>query len=167
MNKMYYWLINNSLSFFICLMYKLNILMNSCKLWELKKKVLPQHTDHAGVMWHGTYLNWLEESRIDSIGRAGIQYKELLKRGFEMPVYKIDIKYLMPIMIGEEIIVKSTFIINKGPRIKVNSTFNNFENKIHAEASIDIVLINKETFKVVRNRPDFLENYFKNLIKAS
>ena len=26
--------------------------------WKLSKLVLPQHTDHAGVMWHGTYVNW-------------------------------------------------------------------------------------------------------------
>jgi len=140
--------------------------MNSCKPWELNKKVLPQHTDHAGVVWHGTYLNWLEESRIDSIGKAGIKYIELLNKGFEMPVYKIEIKYLMPIMIGDEIIVKSSFITNQGPRIKVNSTFNNLRNNIHAEASIDIVLINKKTFKVVRKRPDFLENYLNNLRKG-
>ena len=140
--------------------------MISCKPWELNKKVLPQHTDHAGVVWHGTYLNWLEESRIDSIGKAGIQYIELLNRGFEMPVYKIEIKYLIPIMIGQEIIIKSSFITNKGPRIKVNSTFNNLKKKIHAKATIDIVLINKETFKPVRKRPDFLENYFNNLSKA-
>ena len=140
--------------------------MNSCKPWELYKKVLPQHTDHAGVMWHGKYLNWLEESRIDSIGKAGIQYIELLNKGFEMPVYKIEIKYLIPIMIGEEIIVKSYFIINKGPRIKVNSLFTSIRNKIHAEASIDIVLINKETFKVVRKMPDFLVNYLNNLRKG-
>ena len=141
--------------------------MNSCKPWELIKKVLPQHTDHAGVVWHGTYLNWLEESRIDSIGKAGIRYIELLNRGFEMPVYKIQIKYLMPIMIGDEIIVKSTFTINQGPRIKVNSIFTSLRNKIHAEASIDIVLINKETFKVVRKRPLFLENYLNNLRKGA
>ena len=140
--------------------------MNSCKPWELNKKVLPQHTDHAGVVWHGTYLNWLEESRIDSIGKAGIKYIELLNRGFEMPVYKIEIKYLKPIMIGDEIIIKSSFITNQGPRIKVNSTFNNLMNNIHAEASVDIVLINKETFKVVRKRPLFLEQYLNNLSKG-
>ena len=140
--------------------------MNTCKSWELKKKVLPQHTDHAGVVWHGTYLNWLEESRIDSIGKAGIKYIELLNRGFEMPVYKIEIKYLMPIMIGDEIIIKSSFVTNQGPRIKVNSTLTNLVNKIHAEASIDIVLINKETFKVVRKMPNFLKSYLNNLRKG-
>ena len=140
--------------------------MNSCKPWELYKKVLPQHSDHAGVMWHGTYLNWLEESRIYSFEKAGIQYIELLRRGFEMPVYKIEIKYLIPIMIGEEIIIKSSYIIGKGPKIKVNSTFTNQQNQIHTEAIIDIVLISKETFKVVRKRPDFLENNLNKLIKG-
>tara|TARA_Y100001933_G_scaffold7789_1_gene7108 strand:+ start:154 stop:579 length:426 start_codon:yes stop_codon:yes gene_type:complete len=140
--------------------------MNSRKPWELKKKALPQHTDHAGVVWHGTYLNWLEESRIDSLGKAGIQYIDLLNRGFEMPVYKIEIKYLIPIMIGEQIIVKTFFFTNKGPRIKVNSTFTNLRNKILTEASVDLVLINKETFKVIKKRPDYLENYFKNLNKG-
>ena len=140
--------------------------MNSYKPWELKKKALPQHTDHAGVVWHGTYLNWLEESRIDSIGKAGIKYIELLNRGFEMPVYKIEIKYLMPIMIGDEIIIKSYFFTNQGPRIKVNSTLTNLMNKIHAEASVDIVLINKETFKVVRKMPNSLKSYFNNLRKG-
>ena len=137
--------------------------MNSCYSWELNKKVLPQHTDHAGVLWHGTYLNWLEESRIDSICKTGLTYAELLKRGFEMPVYKLELKYLRPIMIGEEIIIKSSFITNKGPRIIVNSTFNNIRKKIKAEATIDLVLINKETFKVVRKIPDFLAQYLNKL----
>ena len=140
--------------------------MNSCKPWELNKRVLPQHTDHAGVVWHGTYLNWLEESRIDSIGRAGIQYIELLNMGFEMPVYKIEINYLKPILIGEKIIIKSFFFIDKGPRIKVNSTFTNLGNKIHAKACVEIVVINKETFKVVRKRPRFLDNCLNNLKKG-
>ena len=137
--------------------------MKSNKVWELKKKVLPQHTDHAGVMWHGIYLNWLEESRIYSFAKAGIRYTQLLDKGFEMPVYKVEIKYLVPIKIGEEIIIKSSFIINKGPRIKVNSNFTNLRKKICAEASIDVVLINKENFKVIRKMPNFLNSYLKNL----
>ena len=37
--------------------------------WRLIKTVLPQHTDHAGVMWHGSYLNFLEEGRIDALDK--------------------------------------------------------------------------------------------------
>ena len=38
----------------------------------MKKIVLPQHADHAGVMWHGKYFNWLEESRINALSEVGI-----------------------------------------------------------------------------------------------
>ena len=41
--------------------------------WILTKTVLPQHTDHAGVMWHGSYLNFLEEGRIDALDKKNIQ----------------------------------------------------------------------------------------------
>ena len=45
--------------------------------WKLTKRVLPQHTDHAGVMWHGSYLCFLEEGRIEALENVGISYSEL------------------------------------------------------------------------------------------
>ena len=38
--------------------------------WQIERTVLPQHTDHAGVMWHGSYLAWLEEARVDALRQA-------------------------------------------------------------------------------------------------
>ena len=63
------------------------------KNWRLTKTVLPQHTDHAGVMWHGSYLNFLEEGRIDALNKVGMPYSKLSKEGFEIPVISINIKY--------------------------------------------------------------------------
>ena len=51
--------------------------MNSKPVWKIEKIVLPQHADHAGVMWHGTYFNWLEESRINALLEVGLSYFEL------------------------------------------------------------------------------------------
>ncbi len=31
----------------------------------------PHHTDYAGVVWHGTYVNWMEEARVEWYGRLG------------------------------------------------------------------------------------------------
>ena len=141
--------------------------MNKSIIWEFKKKALPQHTDHAGVMWHGTYLNWLEEARIDSLNKAGLNYIDLLSKGYEMPVYNIKIKYFIPIKLGEDITIKSRFMINKGPRIKISSNFYSKIDSCHTEACIDLVLINKKTFKAVRKIPEFLELYFFNLKNRS
>ena len=86
--------------------------------WTINKKVFPQNTDHAGVLWHGSYLNWLEEARIDALTKSGRDYSTLINDGFELPVIEINIKYLSPIFIGEEITVNSYFSSNdKSPKI--------------------------------------------------
>ena len=51
--------------------------------WVLQRRVLPQHTDHAGVMWHGAYLAWLEEARVELVLvdlSAGPDQRRLLRR---------------------------------------------------------------------------------------
>ena len=116
---------------------------------------MPQHTDHAGVLWHGYYLNWLEEARIDALSKVGIKYIDLIKDGYEMPVVSIEIKYKSPILHGEEILIESEFVINESPRIKINSNFIGINNIITTSSSIDLVLIKKENFSIVRKKPKF------------
>jgi len=123
--------------------------------WIIRKEVMPQHTDHAGVLWHGYYLNWLEEARIDALFKVGIKYTDLIKDGYEMPVVSIEIKYKSPILHGEEILIESEFVINESPRIKINSNFIGRNNIITTSSSIDLVLINKENFSIVRKKPKF------------
>ena len=123
--------------------------------WIIRKEVMPQHTDHAGVLWHGYYLNWLEEARIDALFKVGIKYIDLIKDGYEMPVVSIEIKYKSPILHGEEILIESEFVINESPRIKINSNFIGINNIITTSSSIDLVLIKKENFSIVRKKPKF------------
>ena len=123
--------------------------------WVIRKETMPQHTDHAGVLWHGYYLNWLEEARLDALSKVGIKYIDLIKDGFEMPVVSIDIRYKLPIFHGEEILIESEFLSNKSPRIKIKSNFIGRNNIIMTSSSIDLVLINKEKFSIVRKKPKF------------
>ena len=129
--------------------------MSRRNYWMIRKETMPQHTDHAGVLWHGYYLNWLEEARIDALSKVGIKYIDLIKDGYEMPVVSIEIKYKSPILHGEEILIESEFVINESPRIKINSNFIGINNIITTSSSIDLVLINKENFSIVRKKPKF------------
>ena len=95
--------------------------MNSKPVWKIEKIVLPQDADHAGVMWHGKYFNWLEESRINALLEVGISYFELTKNGLDLPVINTSIKYKSPLLLGEKIIIESEFNIDKSPRINAVS----------------------------------------------
>ena len=103
--------------------------MNSKPVWKIEKIVLPQHVDHAGVMCHGNYFNWLEESRINALSEVGISYFELTKNGLDLPLINTSIKYKSPLFLGEKIIIESEFNIDKSPRINVISKFLNKKNE--------------------------------------
>ena len=134
--------------------------MNSKPVWKIEKIVLPQHADHAGVMWHGTYFNWLEESRINALLEVGTSYFELTKKGFDLPLINTSIKYKSPLFLGEKITIESEFNIQKSPRIHVISRFLNMKNDILTLAEVNLVLINKQKFSIMKRRPIFLSEAF-------
>ena len=59
--------------------------MNAKKVWKINKTVLPQHSDHAGVMWHSTYLISLRGEEL-MFYKSGMNYFDLTKKGFELPL---------------------------------------------------------------------------------
>ena len=133
------------------------------KIWKIEKLVLPQHSDHAGVMWHGTYFDWLEEGRINALSKAGINYVDLIENGFELPLIDASIKYILPIYLGDNITIESLFDIGKSPKIKINSKFIDKHNKVLTIAVVNLVLVDKQNFSIIRKRPDFISKAFLKL----
>tara|TARA_Y100001968_G_C19417862_1_gene749995 strand:- start:1690 stop:2130 length:441 start_codon:yes stop_codon:yes gene_type:complete len=132
------------------------------KNWELIKTVLPQHTDHAGVMWHGSYLNFLEESRISALNNVGISYSELSKKGFEIPVISVEIKYKISFIHGEEVLLKSQFKFASKIRLTCKTLFLKSNGQIGAEAKIGLVVVRKinDSIKLERELPAQIKNIF-------
>ena len=137
--------------------------MKSKPVWKIEKIVLPQHADHAGVLWHGTYFNWLEESRINALLEAGVSYFELNKNGLDLPLINTSIKYKLPITLGAKITIESEFNIGKSPKINVISKFLNKNNQTLTLAEVNLVLINKLNLSIIRKRPDYLSKAFNKL----
>ena len=132
------------------------------KTWKLEKIVLPQHTDHAGVMWHGSYLNFLEEARIDALNKVGISYSQLSKRGFELPVVSLTIKYKLAFKHGENIQLKSEINIVNKIRLKSHTLFLKKEGNISASSVVDLVLVSKkfDSIQLVRKLPKEIMDVF-------
>ena len=128
--------------------------------WKLTKIVLPQHTDHVGVMWHGSYLAFLEEGRIDALNKVGTSYSKLSKNGFEIPVVSIQMRYKKSIIHGEKILLKSQFKLENKIRLTCKTLFLKSNGDIGAEAIIGLVVVRKtnESIKLVRELPVQIKN---------
>ncbi len=91
--------------------------------WRLQRRVLPQHTDHAGVMWHGTYLAWLEEARVEALAAAGLAYADVSAAGYELPVVSLALDYRQALLHGESIQLESWVLPRRGLKLPWQSRF--------------------------------------------
>ncbi len=128
--------------------------------WKLIKIVLPQHTDHAGVMWHGSYLKFLEEGRIDALDKVGLSYSKLSKNGFEIPVISIQLKYKKSFIHGEKVLLMSQFKLENKIRLNCQTLFLKSNGDVGAEAKIELVVVKKinDSIKLVRELPVQIKN---------
>ena len=128
--------------------------------WKLIKTVLPQHTDHAGVMWHGSYLNFLEEGRIDALDKVGLSYSKLSRNGFEIPVISIQMKYRKSFIHGEKVLLISQYNLVNKIRLNCKTSFVKVNGEIGAEALVELVVVKRknDSIKVVRELPAQIEN---------
>ncbi len=128
--------------------------------WILRRRVLPQHTDHAGVMWHGAYLAWLEEARVEALAQAGLDYSVLSGRGLELPVVSLAIDYRQVLLHGDVVEVRSAVEPRRGVKLPWRSWFVRHDGTLAAEARVELVLVElsagPEQRRLLRRLPDDL-----------
>jgi acyl-CoA thioester hydrolase len=129
--------------------------------WLLERRVLPQHTDHAGVMWHGAYVAWLEEARVEALAAAGLAYSDLSARGLELPVVSLAIDYRQPLLHGDVVQIWSEVLPRCGLKLPWRSRFVATGGKLAAEARVELVLVESviglDRRRLVRRLPADLE----------
>ncbi|MEA5422372.1 acyl-CoA thioesterase [Synechococcus sp. CCY9202] len=135
--------------------------------WCLRRRVLPQHTDHAGVMWHGAYLAWLEEARVEALAAAGLAYRDLAARGLELPVVSLTIDYRQALLHGDSVELWSEVLPRSGVRLPWRSRFLGPAGGLAAEARVELVLVDlsagPERRRLVRRLPDDLHKAIERL----
>ena len=109
--------------------------------WVLRRRVLPQHTDHAGVMWHGAYLGWLEEARVEALAQAGLDYSDLSARGLELPVVSLAIDYRQALLHGDRVCLESHVLPRQGVKLPWRTRFVTAGGVLAAEAQVELVLV--------------------------
>ncbi len=75
---------------------------------NLEYKVQYADTDAYGVVWHGTYLRWMEAGRVEWLFDHGVRIDELARDfGIVMPVVDINIKYKFPAKLLNNVVVST------------------------------------------------------------
>ncbi|MFW6358969.1 MAG: acyl-CoA thioesterase [Chroococcales cyanobacterium] len=122
--------------------------------YEYPIKAYPHSTDYAGVVWHGTYLQWMEEARVEYLDSIGISYAELVALGCDLPVVDLSIRYHRPIRMGMTAIVKTRMKEFSGVKILWDYQIQSpTREEVYVTAQVTLVAVDREKGKIMRQIP--------------
>ncbi len=125
-------------------------------------KVHAHHTDYIGAVWHGAYLTWMEEARIECLKYQGIEYAELVKIGCNLLVVDLSLRYHKAMRMGMKAIVKTRFWPKK-LRIICDYEIESPEaTELYLSGQVTLVAIDAAKGKIMRNFPPILDTALKN-----
>lgn len=131
-------------------------------------RVHPHHTDYAGVVWHGTYLAWMEEARVECLRSVGIDFATLVAMDCDLPVVGLELRYLRGVSMGAEVVVRSRLAEIKGIRIYFQQQIEAVTtSELLVRARVELVPLNRSLNRVLRKLPPPLQTAIEHLSQSS
>ncbi|MEH2377655.1 MAG: thioesterase family protein [Nostoc sp.] len=117
-------------------------------------RVQPHHTDYAGLVWHGSYLAWMEEARIECLRSIGIEFADLVAIGCDLPVVELSVRYHRSIQLGMAVVVKTRMAEVTGVRINWDYAIVSTDGQqLYVTAKVTLVALDRERGKIMRQLP--------------
>jgi acyl-CoA thioester hydrolase len=116
--------------------------------------VYPHHTDYSGVVWHGAYITWMEEARIECLKSIGIDFVDVVKMGCDLPVVEMSLRYHRSLTMGSEAVVKCKVQNLDGVRIKWDYEIQSTDRETtYLTGTVALVAVDMEKGNIMRQIP--------------
>ena len=115
---------------------------------KFQKRVRYGETDQMGFMYYGNYCLYYEIARAEMIRDFGYSYKELEEDGIQMPIVKVNSKYLRPAKYDNLITIETEIkSLDQLPFITFLHQFYNEESKLIHKGEVTLVFVDGNTGK--------------------
>ncbi len=77
-------------------------------------------TDMMGVVYHGSYLPWLEVARTALLAAEGLPYRELEAQGYFLPVIEVNMRYHKPARFADTVAIRAAIREKPALRLRID-----------------------------------------------
>ena len=122
--------------------------------FEYSVRAQPHHTDYAGIVWHGSYIAWMEEARVECLRSIGVEFADLVALGCDLPVVELSVRYHRPIQLGMTAIVRTRMAEVSGVRINWDYQIQSLDQQeLYVTGRVTLVAVDREKGKIMRQLP--------------
>ncbi|MGF1524472.1 MAG: acyl-CoA thioesterase [Leptolyngbyaceae cyanobacterium] len=128
------------------------------EIFNYPVRVQPHHTDYAGVVWHGTYVAWMEEARVEYLRSHNINFADWVRSGVDLPVVDLSLRYRQSLALGMDAIVKAWAEPRRGVRLLWQY---DIQNQATGETcvlgTVTLAPVDHKTRRVLRRLPEAMQ----------
>ena len=127
--------------------------------FEYPIRVQPHDTDYSGNVWHGAYLAWLEEARVECLRSIGVDFADLVALGCDLPVVELSIRYHRALRMGMTAVVKARMADMDGVRLNWDNQIQSLDGEeLYVSARVTLVAVDREKGKIMRQLPSAVKD---------
>ncbi len=131
-----------------------------------EQKVFYSDTDAYGVVWHGSYLRWLEMGRVGVCEMLGHNLIDLKEKDIVLPVVNLNVKYKMSAKLNDFVVTETEISEFNGFTVKFKQIIRSKETgKVCIDAEVSVVAIDNNG-KLYRKMPEVLAKSFDEVLKC-
>ena len=132
-------------------------------VFSMPVRVYFQDTDAGGVVYHASYVNFMERARTEWLRSIGFTNNGLIKElGVAFVVRSLKLDYLKPAVLDDLLTVSAHLTDVGRSRATLRQIIMRGE-EVLVEGEVHLVCVNLDTFKPV-SVPDMLREKWKSLI---
>ena len=128
--------------------------------YTTKQIIVRYHeTDQMHFVHHSNYLKYFELARLEWLSDLQISYAEMESRGILMPVVNASLKYIKPLVFGDNFSV--TVILKKEPKATIEFDYKilNQNNELISTGNTLLAFLSSETKLPIRCPKFLLEKF--------
>ncbi len=125
-------------------------------MFQIEEIAYYADTDAYGVVWHGTYLRWLEKARSLYCHNRGVLLEELEKNDFIFPVIELNLKYKNPVKLHDKVFITTNLHRLSPLKLAFEQSILNAKQQVCVKATVIVAVVSHEG-KIYRSIPKIIE----------
>lgn len=111
--------------------------------------------DSMGILWHGSYVKYLEDGR-EAFGRKyKLGYLNTLDEGYLVPLTHINMDFKKPLVYGDTALIKTTFVNSEAAKILYKYEIRNKKDNSIVLTGDSVQVFLDKNHQLIWNTPTF------------
>lgn len=129
-------------------------------------KIRFNEVDSLRVVWHGSYVKYLEDGR-DAFGeKYGIHYLDFLRENVVVPLVHMELDYKRPLKFGEKAIIETKYVDCDSAKLIFEYTIYRSSNREEVATGRTIQVFLNTDMELMLTVPDFFVKWKEKYLSA-